>query len=487
MPLYTRARRWQPPFYPFKREPLPRRLLAALERSVKGPLFGCRMCGNCLLQETAMICHMQCPKGMRNGPCGGAMPDKCYVDETRPCIWTEIYARSFALGREDKLLEVLPPVDWDKVGTETWWEVVQQVRKVGVRKVASGLTARDPLTRSQTWDSVFVPVRQPHWWQGDAAYHPPAYTGPISQLERRLRAGEFVVTAEIGPPLSTATDKLERTLESFKPWVTAVNFTDNASATPRMSSVACSAIAVRHGLEPVFQMTAREHTRMGIQSDVIGANALGIRNVLCLTGDHSRMGAAPSGRSDILDLDAVQILWILRRMRDEGKYLDGRALTTPPRIFLGAAASPFASKPHFQALREQKKVNAGAQFFQTNCVFDLAGLEVWLDALAKRSVLDKVFILVGIAPLKSLKVAQYVNDRIPGVTIPASIMQRLEAAGDGAAEEGYQIALELIEGVKALGAVHGIHLMAVGWEAVVPRLVEAAGIAPTENDVLPLS
>ena len=134
MPGFTPGRRWQPPFYPFKNEPFKRRLLARIERMVKGPLFGCRMCGNCLLQETAFICPMECPKGARNGPCGGSTPERCYVDETRPCIWYKIYDRSFRMGREEKLLEVLPPLDWDKVGTETWGDVYQQVRQIGVKK-----------------------------------------------------------------------------------------------------------------------------------------------------------------------------------------------------------------------------------------------------------------------------------------------------------------------------------------------------------------
>ena len=323
MPLFTPGRRWQPPFFPFKREPLPRRLLAALERAVKGPLFGCRMCGNCMLQETAFICPMQCPKGLRNGPCGGSMAEHCYVDETRPCIWYNIYARSFAMGREDKLLEVLPPLDWDKVGTETWGDVIAQMGRVGWKNVVTGLTARDPLKRTQTWDAIFTPVRQPDWWGGDAQYHPP---------------GEFVVTAEVSPPLGTSTDKLVETLRLLQPYIAAVNFTDNASAMPRMSSLACSAIAVEQGLEPVLQIAARDHTRTGIQSEVIGANALGIRNVLCLSGDHARAGAAPYARSDVVDLDSVQMLWMLRRMRDEGQYLDKRTIKTPPKLFLGAAA-----------------------------------------------------------------------------------------------------------------------------------------------------
>jgi methylenetetrahydrofolate reductase (NADPH) len=187
---------------------------------------------------------------------------------------------------------------------------------------------------------------------------------------------------------------------------------------------------------------------------------------------------------DIMDLDSIQMLWILRRMRDENKYLDGRTIKFPPKFFLGAAASPFASEPRFQALREHKKINAGAQFFQTNLVYDPDGLEIWLNELAKRNILDKVFILIGITPLKSLKVAQYMHNEVPGVFIPEKIMKRMEAAGDKAEEEGVQIALELIEAIKGKQGVNGIHLMAVGWEEIVPRIVTEAGLLP-KDFVLP--
>ncbi len=480
MPGFTPGRRWQPPFFPFKREPLGRRMLAQMERWIKGPLFGCRMCGNCLLQETAFICPMECPKGIRNGPCGGSTRAHCYVDETRPCIWYKIYDRAFAMGREEKLLEVLPPIDWDKTGTETWGDVVAQARQVGLDRVARGLTSRDPGVRAVTWDSVFRPVRQPDWWGGDDQYHPPGYTEPVSDLERRLRAGEFVVTTEVAPPMSTATGKLCRNVELVWPYVAAVNFTDNPSATPRMSSLACSTLAIQHGAEPVLQIAARDRTRMGLQSEIIGASALGIRNVLCLSGDHARLGPGPQGRSDVVDIDAIQMLWILRKMRDEGKYLDGRSIKAPPQLFLGAAAAPFASEPKFQAIREHKKVNAGAQFFQTNLVYDADGLEVWLEALAQRDILDKVYILVGITPLKTLKMAQYMHHDVPGVTIPDQLLRRLEDAGDGVEEEGIQIALELIEAVKDKQGVSGVHLMAVGWEEIVPRIVREAGVLPPD-------
>jgi methylenetetrahydrofolate reductase (NADPH) len=484
MPGFTPGRRWQPAYSPFQKVTFGDRALQVLEYSVKGPLFGCRMCGNCLLQETALICPMECPKGLRNGPCGGSTSEHCYVDETRPCIWYKIYERSFKFGREELLLEVLPPLDWEKVGRDTWRDIFKNAGKMGWGKVVRGLLSKE--TRNQTWDGIFRPVRQPDWWKGDPLYHPPAYTDPASDLERRLVAGEFVVTSEITPPLSSTTDKLIRNIKAIGPLVAAVNFTDNQSATPRMTSWACSTVAIQHGAEPVLQMSARNRSRGSLQSEIIGATALGVRNVLCVTGDSARLSPSPRENMQINDLDAIQMLWVLRRMRDEGKYLDGRELKNPPRFFLGAAASPFASNPKFQALREQKKVNAGAQFFQTNLIFDVDGMEVWLNELAKRNVLDKVYILAGVTPIKSFKMAQKLAE-VPGVYLPQDLIQRMEVAdkSGNAQEEGVQIALEIIHRIKTYRhqGIHGIHLMPVGWDEIVPRIVTEAGLL-LEKDIV---
>lgn len=481
MAVFTPGRRWQPPFMPFKREPFKKRVLAKIELAVKGPLFGCRMCGNCLLQETAFICPMECPKGLRNGPCGGSTPEKCYIDESRPCIWYKIYERAFKLGREALLLEVLPPLDWEKAGTDSWGDVFDQAKNIGAKNIITGLTAREIGSASKTLDSVFTPVRQPRWWQGDSLYHAPKCIEPISELERRLKAGEFVVAAEITPPLSINTDKMLQNIELLKPYVAALNFTDSPSAIPRMSSLACSKFALDQGADPVMQIAARDRTRVGLQSEVMGASALGVRNILCITGDSMVLGPSPRGRMDIVDIDSVQMLWILRRLRDEGKYLDGREIKTPPKYFLGAAASPFASNMKFQALREQKKVNAGAQFFQTNVVFDADALDEWLNEIAKRNILDKVFIMIGLTPLKNYKTATYMNDKIPGVFVPEIILKRMEDAKNKGNEqaEGLQITLELIEKIKTKQGVHGIHIMAVGWEEIVPRIVKEAGLYNT--------
>lgn len=479
------ARRWQPAFYPFKKESFHKRLLARVELGVKGPLFGCRLCGNCLLQETSLICPMECPKGLRNGPCGGITPEKnCYVDDTRKCIWYAIYTKALKKGNEETLLEILPPVDWSKAGTETWGDVVRQIRKTGTGKFIGSLFTRDKIRSSAIWDGVFRTIRQPDWWQGDSQYHAPAYSEPVSDLESRLKRGEFVVATEVTPPLGAATGKLISDIESVKPYVTAINFTDSSSARPKMSSVSCCKTAFDQGCEPVLQIAARDTTRTGLQSLIMGVNALGIRNVLCITGDNPAIGSLPTSNMNILDIDSVQMLWILRRMRDEGIYLDGRTFRNTPKFFLGAATSPFASDPILQAIKDQKKINAGAQFFQTNLIFEPERLDAWLEELDRRNVLNKVYILAGIAPLKSLKVARYLNDNVPGVNIPGKIMNRMEKAGESASEEGINIALEVIESVKKKQGINGIHIMSLSWEPVIKRLVTESGLGKrTETEL----
>lgn len=476
------VRRWQPPFYPFKREKAGKRLLAKIERIIKGPLFGCRMCGNCLLQETAFICPMECPKGLRNGPCGGVTPSKmCYVDETRLCVWNCIYERAFRTGREEKLLEVLPPLDWNKAGCETWGDVIRQVRKVGTGRFINGIMSADKEKRTTVWESVFRTIRQPDWWNGDSDYHKPASDEPVSGLESALRLGKFVVATEVVPPISANAATLVKNIELVKPFVSAVNFTDASSATPKMSAIACSKLALETGAEPVFQIAARDTTRTGLQSTVIGASGVGIRNILCITGDNPVIGPSPASSMNMVDIDSVQMLWILRRMRDEGIYLDGRKMKNPPKFFLGASSTPTASEPALQAIRDHKKVNAGAQFIQTNIIFEPEKLDLWLEQLDKRSVLDKVYILVGVAPLKSYRMAVYLNEKVPGITLPGSILERMEKAGDIAQEEGVQIALEIIEKIKDKRGVNGIHLMTLGWESIVERIVREAGLLTSSD------
>jgi len=477
MPIFSPPR-YQPPFAPMERETISLRVFTAVERAIKGALFGCRMCGNCILQETAYVCPMTCPKGLRNGLCGGASPDHCEVDPSRPCTWYTIYARAERMGRLDKLLEINAPIDGARAGRETWLDVLSHWRtQEDSPRLLDLALDREAFTKA--WDQIFYELRQPDWWQGDAEYHPPAYEEPISQLEANLRQNDFVVTAEIAPPLGASGNIIHKKVSWLQGYVAAANFTDNASASARMNSMASSKICLDAGLEPVMQLQARDRSRVVIEADVMGAAGLGIRNILCLSGDHQRFGPGPIVKPDQFDLDAVQMLWILRRMRDEGIYLDGRVIKRRPEWFLGAAASPFGAPPKYEAIRAEKKINAGAQFIQTQPVFDYDRFLDWLEALDKRNLLDKVYILPGLIPLKSARAAHFMAEEVPGVVIPEELVRRMDNAGDKEAqqEEGVAIALEIIDKLKNTPEINGMHVMAVHWEAIVPRLIEEAGIS----------
>jgi methylenetetrahydrofolate reductase (NADPH) len=473
MPLFS-PRRYQPAFNPVSREneTIPLRMFTAFERTTKGWLFGCRMCGNCILQETAFICPMTCPKGLRNGLCGGATPERCEVDPTRPCTWYKIYERAEKMGRMDKLLEINAPIDGSRAGKETWLEVIQKWRDNKDLRLVDFINNREKFNEEK--EKVFREIRQPDWWQGDADYHPPAYDVPVSLLEANLKTSAFVTTAEIAPPLGASGAIICKKAEWLKGYVTAANFTDNASASARMNSMASSKICLDSGMEPIMQLQARDRSRVILEADAMGAAGLGIHNILGLSGDHQRFGPGPMVKPDQFDMDAVQVIWMLRRMRDEGVYLDGRAIKQRPSFFLGAAASPFGAPPKYEAIRAEKKINAGAQFIQTQPIFDYDRFLDWLEALDKRNLLEKAYILAGLIPLKSARAAHFMADEVPGVVIPDELVKRMDDAGDsdGQQEEGVIIALELIEKLKSTPGLNGMHIMAVHWEAIVPRLVE---------------
>lgn len=479
MSLFS-PRRYQASFRPSRTDEdgLFVRGFTPVERTIKEALFGCRMCGNCILEQTAYICPMTCPKGLRNGLCGGATPEACEVDPSRPCTWYLIYEKANKNGRTDRLLEVNAPLDGDRVGRETWLDLFRTWRSRGEGPRVRDAVVDRPRFREEK-KALLRQVRQPEWWQGDDRYHPPSYDEPVSGLEEALRGTGFVVTAEIAPPRGSSPESIRKKVGWLRGSVVAANFTDNASAAVRMSSMASSKIALDAGLEPVMQLQARDRSRVVLESEAIGAAGLGITNILCLTGDHQSLGPAPSAKPDQFDLDSIQLLWMLRRLRDEGRCLDGREIADRPRFFLGAAASPFGAIPEFEAIRAEKKVNAGAQFIQTQPVFDHDRFVDWLEALDRRNVLDKVHILAGLVPLKSARAAQFMSRDVPGVVIPEKTVNRMTEAGDSEAqqEEGVRIALETLAKLRATPGIRGVHIMAIHWESIVPRLIEEAGIA----------
>jgi methylenetetrahydrofolate reductase (NADPH) len=478
MPILS-PRTYQSAYRPYRtdEDSLALKVFTSFEKAAKGLLFGCRMCGNCILMETAFVCPMTCPKGMRNGLCGGATPDACEVDPSRPCTWYVIYERSERMGRDSTLLEINAPLDGDQVGRATWLDAVKTWRERG-----EGPSATDFFINrskfSNEWDQFFYDFRQPDWWQGDAAFHPAQYEEPISNFEASLRSGTFTTVTEIAPPLGATTAIIEKKVGWIKGYVSAANFTDNASASARMSSIASSRVCMELGIEPIVQMQARDRTRVVIESDAMGMAGLGMKNLLVVTGDHHRFGPSPRSTPTQFDMDSIQVLWMLRRMRDDGVYLDGRPIKNRPEWFLGAAASPYGAIPKYEALRLEKKINAGAQFIQTQPVFDYDRFLEWLEALDKRDLLGKVHILAGLVPLKSARAAHFMDENVPGVVVTSDIIKRMDDAGDKESqqEEGAAIALELIEKLKVTSGISGLHIMAVHWEQIVPRLVEESGL-----------
>ena len=468
--------RFREPFLSIHPPSLGERLVISVERMVKGMLFNCSMCGNCILQETAYICPMLCPKGLRNGPCGSGSSEMCCVEPSRPCIWHHVYDRADQARQLERLLEVQAPLDWTRVGHETWGTVISEARK-------QELLSPKKMLRRSDWreqvDRMFAQIRQPAWWQGDEHYHPPTSSDPVSGLQAALEQGEFVFTAEVKPPVGSNKSKIEEQAEWLFGLIHAANVTQNPMATARMSSLASCLLLARQGIEPVLQLTARDYNRLALQSEVLGAAALGIHNLLCLTGDPPTAGRNPAGQLPY-DLDATQMLWILRRMRDESTFLDGREVDVPPDLFLGAAGSPGDPNLNHEALRLEKKINAGAQFIQTQLVYDVEALTRWLEALDRRGLLDKVHILIGIGPLRSVEVAQHIQDNIPDIEIPISLIEKLEKSLDPQ-ETGLEITLDFIHKIRNLPGVSGIHVMALGWEKILPRLLSEVGMKETRS------
>lgn len=296
-----------------------------------------------------------------------------------------------------------------------------------------------------------------------------------SNLEQTLAARTFAVTAEIGPPKGCNQEIIKKKAEIVRESAHAFNVTDNQTAVVRLSSLAGSRILLNMGLEPILQMSCRDRNRIGLQSDILGAAALGIRNVLCITGDHQLMGNHPQARG-VFDVDSIQLLQIIATMRDEGKFQSGDEIVSGrPTVFLGAAANPFADPFEYRVDRLEKKIEAGAAFIQTQSVYNIEKFGTWLDEVTSRGLDTKVHILAGITPLKSFKMAERMKFHVPGVDLPDNLYKRMKQAQDPLTE-GYQIALELIQEVKQLKGIHGIHFTALFWEEIIPHLVKEAKV-----------
>ncbi|RLA80535.1 MAG: methylenetetrahydrofolate reductase [Deltaproteobacteria bacterium] len=299
-----------------------------------------------------------------------------------------------------------------------------------------------------------------------------------SRLEKVLRAGHFAVTSECGPPRGADPEAIRRKGELLKGVVDAVNVTDCQTSVVRMSSLSSCLILKEMGFDPILQMVTRDRNRIAIQSDILGAAALGINNILCLSGDHQRFGDHPQAKN-VYDLDSIQLIMTVKKMRDEGKFLSGEELTKPPRLFIGAAANPFADPFEIRALRLAKKVAAGAQFIQTQCIYNLKRFEEWMKQVVDMGLHEKVYILAGVTPMKSVGMARYMQKMVPGMDVPEEIITRLKGVPkEKQPEEGIKICIEQIERLKEMEGIRGVHIMAIEWEEKVREIAEGAGLLP---------
>jgi methylenetetrahydrofolate reductase (NADPH) len=299
-----------------------------------------------------------------------------------------------------------------------------------------------------------------------------------SRLQEILSKGEFAVTAECGPPRGAASEVIRKKGEFLKGYVDAVNVTDNQTAIVRMSSIAACYHLLQMGLEPVMQMVTRDRNRIALQSDIMGACSLGIKNILCLSGDHQSFGSQPDALN-VFDIDSMNLIRAVQTMRNQGKDMSGFDLNGPPRMFIGAAANPFADPFEYRVIRLAKKIDAGADFIQTQCIYNMDRFKEWMKMARNEGLTENVHILGGVTPLKSSGMAKFMNSKVAGMDVPEPLIKRMAGVPkEKAVEEGINICLETIAELRSIEGVHGVHIMAIEWEEIVGQIVESAGLTP---------
>lgn len=299
-----------------------------------------------------------------------------------------------------------------------------------------------------------------------------------SVLEKVLASGQIAVTGECGPPRGAMPDKVREKAELLRGYVDAVNVTDNQTAMVRMSSFAASLILKQINLTPVFQMVSRDRNRLAMQADIIGAYSHGIDTILCLSGDHTRFGDHPAA-ANVHDLDSIQMLQMVRRMRDEGKFQGGAEIKGAPKMFIGAAANPFADPFELRVARLAKKIKAGADFIQTQCIFNIEKFEQWMKGVQDRGLHEQVYIMAGVTPMKSVGAARYMKNKVPGMDVPDHVVARMAGVPkEKQPQEGVDICVETIQRLLEIKGVAGIHIMAIEWESIVPEIVKRIGLYP---------
>lgn len=419
-------------------------VLHPIERAAKGLMFDCHECGQCVLSATGMACPMNCAKEMRNGPCGGVRAGgMCEVKPKMRCVWVEATEGTKRIATDHRAhpTPLLPAIDVRKRGTSTWIQVVHG--------------------------------------RSDPAFQPPvgSRTVPESQLgpfELACRSGNFVVTVEVAPPDSSDPQALLARAEKFSGLVDAINITDGAGGNCHMSSVAASAILAAKGLAPVYQIACRDRNRIAIQGDILGAAALGVKNILCLTGDDVSQGDHPQAKP-VFDLDSVSLLHIARGMCDRGEYASGRKLETPPDFFIGATANPFVPPYVDRIANLQKKIIAGARFIQTQFCFDVAMFEEFMVEVRRRELHKRAHIVVGVGTLGSAKALKWMGEHVPGVHVPPSLLERIGSAANQKLE-AKQACIDTIRALADIEGVAGVHVMGHKNEDVLAEIIAESGL-----------
>jgi methylenetetrahydrofolate reductase (NADPH) len=300
-----------------------------------------------------------------------------------------------------------------------------------------------------------------------------------SNLEKVLKSGGFAVTSECGPPRGADAEAVKRKANILKGYVDSINITDNQTSVVRMSSAASCFILKGLGFDPILQMVVRDRNRIALQSDILGAAAVGVSNILCLTGDHQTFGDHPTAKN-VFDIDSMQLIAAVKQLRDEGKFIGGDELKAArPDMFIGCAENPFGDPFEIRAMRLAKKAAAGAQFVQTQCIFNVPKFEKWMEMVRDLGVHEKIYILAGITPFKSIGMARYMQKSVPGMDVPEEMIDRIKGVPkEKVAEEGIKIAVETVERVRQIKGVAGVHIMAIEWEEKVPEIVQAAKLYP---------
>lgn len=419
-------------------------LLHPLERVSKRFMFDCRECGQCVLSATGMACPMNCAKEMRNGPCGGVRPNgHCEVRPAMRCVWVEATEGMKRIAPNGQMppASLLPAADRRKRGHSTWIQVIHG--------------HQEPVFQSPAGERIVSE----------------AGAGPFEQA---CLSGNFVVTVEIAPPDSADPAALLRRAETFRGLVDAMNITDGAGGNCHMSSVAASAILAANGFNPVYQVACRDRNRIAIQGDILGAAALGVRSILCLTGDDVSQGDHPQAKP-VFDLDAVSLLRVARGMVDRGEFASGRKLEVPPRLFVGATANPFVPPYKDRIVNLEKKLLAGARFIQTQFCFDVPLLEDFMREVRARGLHREARIVVGVGTLSTARALRWMGSHVPGIHVPEATLRRIASAQDQKAE-AKRICIETIRSIRDIEGIAGIHVMGHRNNEVLAEIIAEADV-----------